>query len=135
MRIAGMNVIAILAAAIAIYAVGFVLYGLMLDPETWMASAGITKEQMDVIGMSRMPYSVVMPLATSIGMAILFKWGNVTGMADGVRWGALVACLSAIPALWYGWVYGVGPMSGTLIDSGHLLVGHGIAGAILASWK
>ena len=111
-----MNVIAILAAAIAIYAVGFVLYGLMLDPETWMASAGITKEQMDAVGMSRMPYSVVMPLATSIGMAILFKWGNVTGMANGVRWGALVACLSAIPALWYGWVYGVGPMSGTLID-------------------
>ena len=135
MRIAGMNVIAILAAAIAIYAVGFVLYGLMLDPETWMASAGITKEQMDAVGMARMPYSVVMPLATSIGMAILFKWGNVTGMANGVRWGALVACLSAIPALWYGWVYGVGPMSGTLIDSGHLLVGHGIAGAILASWK
>ena len=135
MRIAGMNVIAILAAAIAIYAVGFVLYGLLLDPETWMASAGITKEQMDAVGMARMPYSVVMPLATAIGMAILFKWGNVTGMANGVRWGALVACLSAIPALWYGWVYGVGPMSGTLIDSGHLLVAHGIAGAILASWK
>ena len=44
-------------------------------------------------------------------------------MANGVKWGLLVACLSALPALWYGWVYGIGPVEGTLVDSAHLATG------------
>lgn len=135
MRIAGLNVLAIIGAAISVYAVGFVIYGLVLDPANWMAMAGITKEQMEAVGMSRMPYSPLIPLVIAIGMAILFKWADVTVVANGVKWAALVACLSAIPALWYGWVYGVGPASGTLLDSVHLLAGHSVAGAILARWR
>jgi Protein of unknown function (DUF1761) len=135
MRIAGLNVWAILGAAVGIYLVGILIYGMLLAPEAWMAMAGITKEQMDSVGMSRMPYSPLMPIVTAIGMAILFKWANVTGAANGVKWALLVACISALPALWYGWVYGVGPVSGTILDSAHLLAGHGVAGAILARWR
>lgn len=135
MRIAGLNALAILAAAIAIYAVGFVIYGVLMDPDVWMASSGITKDEMDAVGMSRMPYGAVLPLVTAIGMGILFKWANVSGLANGIKWGALVACLSALPAIWYGWVYGVGDCYAPLLDSAHLLIGHSIAGAILASWK
>jgi hypothetical protein len=135
MRIAGMNALAVLVAAIAIYAVGFVIYGLLVDPEVWMASSGISQEEMDAIGTSRMPFSVVMPLVTAIGMGVLFKWANVSGWLDGVKWGALVACLSALPAIWYGWVYGVGDCFTPMLDSAHLLIGHSIAGAILARWK
>ena len=135
MRIAGMNVLAVLAAAIAIYAVGFVIFGMLMDPEVWMASSGFTKEQADAIGASRMPYGVVMPLVTAIGMGVLFKWANVSGWVNGVKWGALVAGLSALPAIWYGWVYGVGDCYAPMLDSAHLLIGHSIAGAILARWK
>lgn len=135
MRIAGMNALAILAAAIAIYAVGFVIYGMLMDPQVWMASSRISKEEIDAVGMSRMPYGAVLPLVTAIGMGILFKWANVSGLANGVKWGALVACLSALPAIWYGWVYGVGDLYAPMLDSAHLLIGHSIAGAILAGWK
>jgi hypothetical protein len=106
-----------------------------MDPATWMASSGITKEAMDKVGMSRMPYGAVLPLVTATGMGILFKWANVSGLASGVKWGALVACLSALPAIWYGWVYGVGDCYAPMLDSAHLLIGHSVAGAILASWK
>jgi hypothetical protein len=135
MRIAGMNALAILVAAIAIYLVGFVIYGMLVPQDSWMAMSGISKEQMDAVGMSRMPYGPVMPIMTAIGLAILFKWGNVAGMANGIKWAIAVACASALPAVWYGWVYGVGGCTISLIDSAHLLVGHVVAGAILASWK
>jgi Protein of unknown function (DUF1761) len=135
MKIFGYNALAILAAAVAIYVVGFVIYGVLLTPEAWMAASGITKEQMDGVGVSRLPYSPIMPIFTAIGMAILFRWANVAGSASGIKYGFLIAMLSAVPALWYGWVYGVGPASGTIIDSVHLITGHVLAGAILARWR
>ena len=135
MRIAGINWVAALVAAIAIYLIGFLIYGVIIDPQTWMEGAGITQEQMDAIGMSRMPFSPTMPLMTAFGMAFLFKWGGVSGLGNGVRWALLIAFMSAVPTLLYGWVYGVGPFHATLIDIAHLAIGHGVAGAILASWK
>ncbi len=135
MKILGYNALAILAAAVAIYAVGFVIYGVLLTPEAWMAVSGISKEQMDAVGVSRLPYSPIMPIVTAIGMAILFRWANVVGSASGIKYGLLIALLSAVPALWYGWVYGAGPVSGTIIDSAHLITGHVVAGAILARWR
>lgn len=135
MRIAGINALAVLVATVAVYAVGALIYGVLIGPEVWMEGAGITKEQMDAVGMSRMPYSPVMPLMTAIGLALLFKWASVSGLGNGIKWALVVAFASAVPTLLYGWVYGVGPFHGTLIDIAHLVIGHGVAGAILASWK
>jgi len=135
MRIYGYNLVAILAAAIVIYAVGYVIYGVLIPPEVWMKNAGVTAEQMNAIGGARMIYGPLMPLATAVGMAVLFRWARVGGLQPGLRYGALVALLSAIPAIWYGWVYGVGGATDPLIDSAHLLVGHMAAGSVLATWK
>ena len=135
MRAAGINWLAVIVAAVAIYAIGFIIYGLVVPPEWWMEASGITQEQADRVGAARMPFSVVMPLMTAIFLAILFKWGKVADLAAGIRWGAVVALASAIPTLLYGWVYGVGPFDATLIDVAHLLLGHVAAGAILGSWK
>jgi len=126
---------AVIVAAIAIYALGFVIYGLLIPAETWMAMSGISAEEMEAVGSSRMPFSVVMPLMTAIFMAVIFKWAQVAGASNGAKWGAVVALASAIPTLLYGWVYGVGPAEMTLVDSGHLLLGHVAAGAILGGWK
>jgi hypothetical protein len=135
MRAGGINWTAALVAAIAIYAIGYIIYGVLIDPDLWMAAQGLTAAEMETTGMARMAFSPLMPLATAFGMAVLFKWGNVQGLADGAKWGALIALASAIPATWYGWVYGVGPAWLTLLDSSHLLLGHAAAGAILGRWK
>lgn len=135
MRAGGINWLAALAAAVGFYAVGFIIYGVLIDPDMWMAAEGLTAAEMEATGASRMPFSVLMPLATAFGMAVLFKWGNVQTMADGVKWAAVIALASAVPALWYDWVYGVGPAWLTLLDSSHLLLGHAVAGAILGRWK
>lgn len=135
MRAGGINWVAALVAAIAIYAVGFIIYGVVIDPNMWMEASGLTEAEVTAAGATRMPFSPLMPLATAFGMAVLFKWGNVQGLADGVKWAVVIALASAVPALWYGWVYGVGPAWLTILDSSHLLLGHAVAGAILGRWK
>ena len=135
MRAGGINWIAVLVAGVAFYAIGFVIYGLLIPPERWMALSGISAADMAAVGQSRMPFSVVMPLMTAGFMALLFKWGSVTGISKGAQWGVVVALASAVPGMLYGWVYGVGPIDMTLIDSASLLLGHVTVGAILGAWK
>ena len=135
MRAGGINWIAVLVAGVAFYAIGFVIYGLLIPPERWMALSGISAADMEAVGQSRMPFSVVMPLMTAGFMALLFKWGSVTGISKGAQWGVVVALASAVPGMLYGWVYGVGPIDMTLVDSAHLLLGHVAVGMILGAWK
>lgn len=135
MRAGGFNWAAVVAAALAIYAIGFVIYGLALSPERWMAMSGITQAEMDAVGTSRMIYSPLMPILTAVCLAIILQWGGVATVMTGVRWAVTIAFASAIPTLMYGWVYGVGPIEATFIDIGHLLLGHAAAGAILGGWR
>ncbi len=135
MRAGGINWLAVVVAATAIYAIGFVIYGLLVPAEWWMSASGISQQEMDSIGESRMPFGVVMPLMIAAFLALLFKLGRVADAATGAKWAVVVALASAIPTLLYGWVYGVEPFDVTLIDSAHLLLGHVAAGAILGGWR
>ncbi|MGH6659838.1 MAG: DUF1761 domain-containing protein [Sphingomicrobium sp.] len=135
MRAGGINWIAVLVAAIAFYAIGFVIYGLLIPAESWMAMSGISEAEIEALGENRMLFSVMMPLMTAIFMAVLFKWGKVADAATGAQWGVVIALASAVPGMLYGWVYGVGPIEMTMIDSAHLLLGHAAAGAVLGGWK
>lgn len=135
MRSGGIHWLAVLTAAIAFYAIGFVIYGMLIPAESWMAMSGITQAEMEAVGESRMAFSPIMPIMTAVFLAILFKWAQVAGVGEGARWAAVVALASAVPAMLYGWVYGVGPLDMTMIDAGHLLLGHIAAGAILGGWK
>lgn len=134
MRSAGINWMAVVAAAVVIYAIGFVIYGLLIPEESWMAMSGITEAEKS-IGMSRMMYSPLMPVLTAVFMAVIFKWGAVDDLVSGVKWGAVIALASAIPTLLYGWVYGGGDTNMVMIDVAHLWLGHVAAGAIIGGWR
>lgn len=134
MRSGGIHWLAVIAAAIAIYALGFVIYGMLIPPESWMAMSGMTEAE-TATAMTRMPFSVVMPLLTAVFLAVLFKWGEVADAMKGAQWGLVVALASAVPAMLYGWVYGGLSTDMTMIDCAHLLLGHIAAGAILGGWK
>ena len=134
MRSGGINWIAVLAAAIAIYAIGFIIYALAIPEESWMAMSGISEAQKEV-AMSRMVFSPVMPILTALFLAVLFKWGQVGSLSTGMQWAAVVALASAIPTILYAWVYGGGTTEMAMVDGGHLLLGHVTAGAILGGWR
>ncbi len=135
MRAGGFNWGAVLAAAVAIYAIGFIIYGIAIPPEQWMAASGITQAEMESVGQNRMIFSPLMPILTAVFLAVIFQWGGVSTISTGVRWAVTIAFASAIPALLYGWVYGVGPAEMTMVDCLHLLLGHAAAGAIIGGWR
>jgi hypothetical protein len=134
MRSGGINWLAVLIAAIAIYAIGFVIYAMLIPEPTWMAMSGMTEAE-KATAMSRMMYSPIMPIMIAVFMAVLFKWGQVADAMSGIRWGAVIALASAIPTMLYGWVYGGLSTDMTMVDCGHLLLGHVAAGAVLGGWK
>jgi hypothetical protein len=134
MRSGGINWLAVLAAAIAVYALGFVVYGMLIPEETWMAWSGMTEDRKDV-AMGRMIFSPLMPILTAVFLAVLFKWGQVATLSKGAQWAAVVALASAIPTMLYGWVYGGIATEMTIVDVAHLFLGHVAAGAILGAWR
>src|SRR5678816_921083 len=115
MRSGGINWLAVIVAAVAIYALGFVIYGLLIPADRWMAMSGITEAE-KVVAMSRMMFSPVMPILTAVFLAVLFKWGQVASAMKGAQWAMVVALASAIPTCLYGWVYGGASTDMTLVD-------------------
>jgi len=134
MRSGGINWLAVIVAAIAIYLLGFVIYGVLIPEDRLMAMME-TDEAHKAIAMSRMAFSPVMPLLTAIFMAVIFKWANVSGAMTGAKWAVAIGFASAVPTVLYGWVYGGMSTDMALVDGSHLLLGHIAAGAILGSWK
>jgi hypothetical protein len=82
-----------------------------------------------------MASGMILPLATAIGLAVLFNWGNVPGAGNGITWGLVIALASGLPVLWYNWFYGTSPIWIFWVDSAHQLVGHAVVGAILGGWR
>ena len=134
MRSGGINWLAVIVAAIVIYAIGFVIYGVLIPEDRLMAMMGMDDAQ-KATAMSRMMYSPLMPIMTAVFMAVLFRWGAVADAIAGVKWAVVIGLASAVPTMLYGWVYGGLPTNMTMIDVSHLLLGHIAAGAILGGWK
>lgn len=134
MRIMGHNVLAIIVAALAIYLIEFVIFGVLIPAEQYMAMTGLSSEQSQA-GMSRMPFGVVMPLFAAIGLSSVIKWRGVPGWMGGATTALLLAVLFGFSASLYGYVYGAHAEAYLPINLGHFLVCWGAAGAILGAWK
>lgn len=134
MRSGGMNWMAVIAAAIVIYAIGFVIYGVLIPQDVNIAMSGMTDTEQATAD-ARMIFGPLMPIMTAVFMAVLFKWGQVADAMAGAKWAVVVALASAVPTMLYGWTYGGLNTSMTMIDCAHLLLGHIAAGAILGGWK
>src|SRR4029453_11744782 len=134
MRSGGINWLAVIVAAIVIYAIGFVIYGVLIPEDRLMAIMDMSDAQ-KATAMSRMIYSPLMPILTAVFMAVLFKWGAVADAVAGIKWAVVIGLASAVPAMLYGWVYGGLDTNMTMIDVSHLLLGHIAAGGILGGWK
>jgi Na+/proline symporter len=133
MRVMGHNVFAIVVAAIAIWAIGFLLYVVLFQAQ-WTEWMGVTEEQMEQDN-GRMPFMVVMPFLQAIGLSMIVKWRNAPGWMGGAITGVLVAVFISIACRMYGWVYSFERTELFGLDSMHFLLTHAVAGAILGAWK
>lgn len=132
MRVMGHNVLAILVAAIAIYAIEFVIFAVLIPGDQYMAMTGMMDGQGDA---GRMPVGAVMPILTAIGLSLAIKWRNAAGWMAGAVTALLMAIFLAFPTSLYGYVYGTHTEQFVAINLAHFLVCYAAAGAILAAWK
>ena len=133
MRINGINVVAVLVATLAMYAVGFVVYGLAFS-DMWMSLSGYTQEMLAPHAW-KVALSPIMPALGAIGVALAMKWRGATGVVGGVSTGALVWLFFTFSSRLYSYVYGPEPIGLLALDSAHLLATHLAAGAIIGAMK
>jgi hypothetical protein len=134
MRMMGHNVLAIVLAAIAIYALEFLIFGVLLPGAQYMAMTGYGADSMRA-GMARMPFGVVPPILTAIGLSLGVKWRNKAGWMAGVVTGVLMAVFLAFAVGLYGYVYGPNNLAFMGVTLAHFVVCYAVAGAILGAWK
>ena len=132
MRFNGHNLLAILAAAVAIYLLEFVLFAVIISAEQYMAMIGVNADQLHP---DRMPYGVIPPILAAIGLSLAVKWRNASGLMGGLTTGVLMAVFFSIAARMYGWVYSFDVNELLYLDSLHFVLTHAVAGAILGAWK
>ena len=129
--IVGDNWLAIGLAAIAIYVVGFAIYGGL--SKLWMQQSGYTKEQLQP-HMWKMALSPVMPILTAIGLALVLKMARVDNLATGLMISAEIWLFIVLPARLYNFVYSPEKPGHLVMDAIHLLLGTLVAGGVISAW-
>lgn len=129
--IVGDNWLAVFAAAVAIYAVGFVIYGGL--SKLWMSLTGYTKEQLKPHAW-KMALSPIMPILTAFGLALILKMAHVTNLATGLMISLEVWFFIVLPVRLYNFVYSPEKPGILVMDAIHLLLGTLVAGGIISAW-
>jgi hypothetical protein len=132
MRVMGHNAFAIIVAALAIYAIEFVIFAVLIPGDQYLAMVGLTADQAHP---ERMPVGALMPVFAAIGLSLSIKWRNAPGWRGGLTTGLLMAVFFAFSASLYGYVYGSHTLQFQWINLAHFLVCYATAGAILGAWK
>lgn len=133
MRVLGLKAPALAAAAVAVYATGVLIYGVLFSAQ-WMALSGYTAESF--AGQEwRMALSPVMPAVIAVGMGLLVRDRGITTWQAGLRLGLMVGICFLVTARAYNFVYGTEPVGLLALDSLHLLLNGAAAGAILGGMK
>lgn len=122
----------LLVSALAMYAIGALLYGLIFS-EAWLIWSGYTKEGMAAQGW-RVMLSPIMPLLLAAGIGAVLQWCKPANLSAALGAGFTVWLFLLWPARLYNWVYGDEPLELLLLDSGHLLANALIASAISQAW-
>jgi Protein of unknown function (DUF1761) len=133
MRVNGHNVLAILASAVAMYAIGFVIYGVVFEQQ-WQQLSGVTEDSFKGLEY-RMAFSPVMPILMSIGLSLVIKWRDAPGLMGGATTGFLMALFFVFATNMYTFVYGVHPAALLGIDGLHLFLINIVGGAVIGAWK
>jgi hypothetical protein len=134
MRMMGHNVLAIVVAALLIYAIEYVIFAHLISPDQYMAFTGVTPEQAEA-GMARMPFGIAPPVLAAIGLSLAIKWRNAPGMIGGVVTALIMAFVFAFGTSLYSYVYGPHSEAYLPVNLAHFLVAWGAAGAVLGAWK
>ena len=124
-----MDIVNVLAAALASYVFGGIWYAALAKP--WMAGAGVTEEQ--VTSGSKAPYAIsfVMLLVVAGMMRHIFALGGIDTLGKGLMSGLGLGIFIVAPWIVTNYAYSMRPRQLTLIDCGYAVGGCTVIGLML----
>ncbi len=139
------NWLAILAAAIAGFFIGFLWYGVLFQPQ-WMEGNGITTSgEGDAIKMFKYGKEVAvsnLPMIVNtfgmLALALITNWilnvSNHTTLAKGLTMGVVLGLVVTVNIVLTN-LFANTSMTLTLVDSSYIIVVLGAMGLILGAWR
>ena len=126
------SLIAILAAAVAQFILGFVWYsGMTPIGKRWATEMGYADMPgQPGVEMAIFPISAIL---AAWGVAMVYSWSGAAGAMDGVYVGWVVAVAVAAQVLASGVASGKGSLAVHAINVGYLVVGYAIMGALVGT--
>lgn len=124
---------AAIVAAIALFAWGWVWYGLLFA-KTWPALAGVTAAQMTP---TAAPYivSAIVCLVIGYGSAIALAQGQKQSASQGIQFGLFFGILFIASFMLQGYMFAQKPLGLWAIDAGYCVSGLALAGLINGAWR
>jgi len=127
------NWLAIVAATVAGFFIGFLWYGLIFTA-TWQDLTGITEE---MAAASSMPVtfgiSILVTFIAAWGLAVLI--GKSPSASNGMMTGAFASLFFVATMLAQNYVYSLNPLGLWLVDAGFIVVMFSAMGAVIGMMK
>lgn len=131
-RLGGVNLLGVLLAALAVWALGLVWYGWIFN-EAWMAGQRFEVADYEGQGPAWMMAGAVIPLVLSFGIGWLIKRADVAGPGPSILFSLMTGVLIGLPLMGYMLVYSPWhSLSVFAIDGGHTLASFALAGLVLS---
>jgi len=124
-RIFGLNIIAVLVSAIALFFVGFLFYGVLFT-DLWVGLQGFTDAQMlaaDENMAAGMLHGFLLSLVTAIFIGLALARFGSDSMMSAIKSAVLLWAGFAVTTLAYDFVYAMQPFMLLVLDASHLLAG------------
>ncbi|MEL6857920.1 MAG: DUF1761 domain-containing protein [Pseudomonadota bacterium] len=150
-KIAGVNLLGVLLAAVAMFFIGFIWYGLLFV-EPWMGANGLfftdeaktamqwlTADGLQTVAADAGPNPIVMlwgfvlSLVLSFGLGWHMKQKNISKLNTALLFGLWMSLLIGVPLMAYDTVYTpYGSLMGLFVDGSHTVVTFVAACAVLS---
>lgn len=132
-RLLGVNVLGGFLAAIAMFMVGFVWYGLAFS-QIWMDARGFELAQFEGQSPAWLAGGFLIEIVAAFGIGWLMKRLGISTFGAAVGFAVTLALLIGVPLMSYEFVYGAfHSVAGWLVDASHILVTI-VAGAAVLSF-
>lgn len=134
-KLFGLNPIAIIAASIAFYFVGFLIYGVFFV-DLWMQVEGVDPVDAQGADPGRLLLGFMITVPQVIGLGLVLKWRDIQNVAGAVVTALALWAVFGLMLMAYDTVYIPGySAAGLFIDGLHILLGWLLASVVLTIIK
>jgi hypothetical protein len=132
-RLSGVNLVGVLLAALVMWILGFVWYGVLFS-EAWMAGNGYTEAMFEGQSGLWMAAGFLIPLILAFGLGWHMKQKSITKLNTAVLFALWLALLIGVPLMMYNYVYSPYHSWQVLLIDGSHTIATFVAGAAVLSF-